>query len=46
MTITPKDSKIENKISTNHDHDKHITTKEFNKLTSFCCKISKNKFSN
>ena len=24
---------IENKITTNHDHDKHITTQEFNKLT-------------
>ena len=25
---------IENKITTDHDHDKHITTKEFTKLTS------------
>ena len=25
---------IENKITTDHDHDKHITTQEFNKLTS------------
>ena len=24
---------IENKITTNHDHDKYITTQEFNKLT-------------
>ena len=27
------DSKIENKV-TNHDHDKYITTSEFNKLTT------------
>ena len=29
-----KISEIENKIVTDHDHDKHITTQEFNKLTS------------
>ena len=29
-----KISKIENKINTNHDHDKYITTPEFNKSTS------------
>ena len=29
-----KISEIENKITTNHDHDKYITTQEFNKLTS------------
>ena len=28
-----KASESENKISTNHDHDKHITTEEFNNLT-------------
>ena len=27
-----KISEIENKISTNHDHHKYITTQEFNKL--------------
>ena len=27
-------SKIENKIATDHDHDKYITCQEFNKLTS------------
>ena len=25
---------IENKITTDHDHDKYITTQEFNKFTS------------
>ena len=25
---------MENKITTDHDHDKYITTKEFNKLSS------------
>ena len=25
---------IENKITTNHDHDKYITTQEFNKLAA------------
>ena len=25
---------IENKITTDHDYDKYITTQEFNKLTS------------
>ena len=29
-----KISYIENKVTTDHDHDKYITTKEFNKLTS------------
>ena len=29
-----KISDIENKITTDHDHDKYITTQEFNKLTS------------
>ena len=29
-----KISEIENKITTDHDHDKYITTQEFNKLTS------------
>ena len=29
-----KISEIENKIATDHDHDKYITTQEFNKLTS------------
>ena len=27
-------SEIENKITTGHDHDKYITTQEFNKLTA------------
>ena len=27
-------SKTENKITTDHDHDKYITTQEFNRLTS------------
>ena len=27
-------SEIENKITTDHDHDKYITTQEFNKLTA------------
>ena len=29
-----KISEIENKITTDHDHDKYVTTQEFNKLTS------------
>ena len=29
-----KITEIENKIATDHDHDKCITTQEFNKLTS------------
>ena len=29
-----KISEIESKITTDHDHDKYITTHEFNKLTS------------
>ena len=29
-----KISYIENKVTTDHDHDKYITTKEFNKLTA------------
>ena len=28
-----KNSEIENKITTYHDHDEYITTQEFNKLT-------------
>ena len=28
---------IENKITTDHDHDRYITTQEFNKLTSEIC---------
>ena len=28
-----KISEIENKVTTDHDHDRHITTQEFNKLT-------------
>ena len=33
---------IENKITTDHDHDKYITTQEFNKLTSenFAAKLA------
>ena len=27
-------NEIENKITTDHDHDKYITTQEFNELTS------------
>ena len=34
LTITQKLCEIENKITTDHDHDKYITTQEFNKLTS------------
>ena len=34
LTITQKLCDIENKIATDHDHDKYITTQEFNKLTS------------
>ena len=29
-----KTNEIENKITTDHDHDKYITIEEFNKLTS------------
>ena len=29
-----KISEVENKITTDHDHDKYITTQEFNKLKS------------
>ena len=29
-----KINEIENKISTDHDHDKDITTQEFNKLAA------------
>ena len=29
-----KISEIENKFTTDHDHDKYITTQEFNKLTA------------
>ena len=34
LTITQKLVKFKTKISTNHNHDKYITTQEFNKLTS------------
>ena len=27
-------SEIVNKVTTDHDHDKHVTTQEFNKLTA------------
>ena len=40
MTITQKLVKIkitENKITTDHDHDKYVTTQEFNRLTSENC---------
>ena len=42
-----KISEIKNKITTDYDHDKYITTQEFNKLKSrkFYCKISTSKFS-
>ena len=30
LTITKKVSGVENKITTNHDHDKYITIQEFN----------------
>ena len=44
ITKTDYSTKIietENEITTDHDHDKYITTQEFNKLTSrFHCKIS------
>ena len=33
LTYNTKTSEIENKITINHDHDKYITTQEFNKLT-------------
>ena len=38
-----KISEIENKITTDHDHDKYITTQEFNKLTaeSFTARLAK-----
>ena len=29
-----KISEIENKITTDHDHDKYVTTQEFKKVTS------------
>ena len=34
---------IENKFTTDHDHDKYTTTQEFNKLTSenFTAKLNK-----
>ena len=40
-----KINEIEKKI-TDHNHDKYISTKEFNKLTSenFCCKTKTSKF--
>ena len=34
LTITKKITEIEDKITTDHDHDKYITTQEFNNLTS------------
>ena len=34
LTVTKKNSKIKDKITIDHDHDKYITTQEFNKLTS------------
>ena len=34
MDYNIKISEIKNKITTDHDHDKYITTQEFNKLTS------------
>ena len=33
LTITQKLMKLKKKITTKHDHDKYITTREFNKLT-------------
>ena len=47
LTITKKVSGVENKITTNHDHDKYITIQEFNKLINlinFTVHISINKF--
>ena len=29
-----KINEIKNKVTTEHDHDKYVTTQEFNKLTS------------
>ena len=34
LIITQKLSETENKITTDYDHDKYITTQEFNKLTA------------
>ena len=34
LIYNTKISEIENKIITDHDHDKYITTPEFNRLTS------------
>ena len=34
LTITQKSSEIENRITTDYDHDRWITTQEFNQLTS------------
>ena len=34
VVYSTKISEIENKITTDHDHDKYITTQEFNRLTS------------
>ena len=41
-----KISKIENKITTDHDHDKYITTQEFDKVTSenFTARLAKANF--
>ena len=45
-----KISEIENKIITDHDHDKYITTRELNtqevNIRIFYCKIKTSKFSN
>ena len=42
ITQNTKASKTENKITNDHDHDKYITTQEFNKLKSenFAAKLS------
>ena len=42
ITQNTKASKIENKITNDHDHDRYITTREFNKLKSehFAAKLS------
>ena len=47
LTITKKVSGVEIEITTNHDHNKYITTQEFNKLINlinFTVHISINKF--
>ena len=40
----PKISEIKKKITTDHDHDKYITTQKFNKLKVYC-KTQTRKFS-